>query len=79
MHPMPIGRIGWVAVIAFWFGFALLVAGGRDADVWLRAVIWTGVALLSIATLGWWRWLRTSRSTNRHRRAGDAPQNVKRR
>jgi RsiW-degrading membrane proteinase PrsW (M82 family) len=49
------GRAGWFVAIAFWCGFALLVAAGRDADVWVRAVIWTGLALLFVATLRWWR------------------------
>ena len=49
------GRAGWFVAIAFWCGFAFLVAAGRDADVWVRAVIWSGLALLFVVTLGWWR------------------------
>ena len=49
------GRAGWFVAIAFWCGFALLVAAGRDAAVWVRAVVWTGLALLFVATLKWRR------------------------
>ena len=49
------GRAGWFVAIAFWCGCALLVAAGRDRDVWVRAVIWTGLALLFVATVNWWR------------------------
>ena len=46
------GRAGWFVALAFWCGFALLVAAGRDAAVWVRAVVWTGVALLFVAIAG---------------------------
>jgi hypothetical protein len=52
---MRVKRAGLLVALLFWCGFALLLWGGPQTDVWVRTTEWALVVVLSVAVLWSWR------------------------